>query len=215
MSRSAGVALASSVVLGVVAVFVFDAAWEGDVDIGWGFGARDRPMIHGLGIGLGLAWLGVYAWALVALARLLRPVSPVIAVLGIVLTGIGAVAGSGVAAFQVYLLAVLGPASDAQGEAFIDVLLHLLDLRMTYLWFGTVAGLALLAALSALAYGAARTGRGSRTAAWAVAVLPVPSIFIDWISWAYLIVVLLFAVSLMRLTFPWRGIRSRRARSSP
>ena len=116
--------------------------------------------------------------------------------LAIVLTGIGAAAGLVVAGFQVYLLVVVG--STVRDDAFIDTLLRVLDLEGTYLTFAAVAILALAAALSALAYGAARTGRGSRAAGWAVAGLVVPALFVDWIAIAYPAALLLFGLSLVR-----------------
>lgn len=198
MSRSAGVALASAAVLGVIAFLVFDAAWEFGADDGWGLGARGRPVLHGLGIALGVVWLGVFVWALIALARLVRATSSVAAALGMALSGIGAAAGVGVTAFQVYLLAWLAVTSDVEGDAFLDVFLRVRDLEIWYLAFAAVAGLALAAALTVLAYGAARAGVGSRLAAWAVVVLPVLWNFVDWVFWLYVAAVLVFALSLIR-----------------
>ena len=201
MSRSAGLALATAIVLGCVAFVVFDAAWVGDMDDGWDLDARDRPVLHGLGIALGVASLVALAWALLTLVRLLRAAERGLAVAGTLLVAIGGAAGLVVAAFQVYLLVVLGPTSEKEGE-FFTTFLRVNSLQDRYLTVLGVALIALLAALSALAYGAARNGHGSRVAGWAVSLLPIACFLVPWLLLAYVAAVFFFAVSLIRATDP-------------
>lgn len=205
--RSAGIALVVSAVLGTAAVLVFAGAWEGGVDDGWGFGASDRPLLHGGGIALGVVWLAVHVRAAVLLHGALDPAVATLTRTGVVLTALGALAGLGVAGLQVYLLAELNPAvGAADGIEVVQVFERLSALESESGLLVLAAAFCLALGLSALAFAAARTRMGFVPAAWTLAALPLPAAFLDWIGLLYPTAMIVFGVSLGRE----RRVTSRR-----